>query len=89
MNKTRFSTPKRFFGRSKDRFGEMMEDSHIQRKERSEIDTDFDEIENMRQQVRTRDNHRQLIYRVLSGIGMMIFIYVFLKLAADNIMRAL
>ncbi|MFY0687114.1 MAG: hypothetical protein JXQ90_08120 [Cyclobacteriaceae bacterium] len=85
MNKTRFNTPKRFFGRSKDRFGEMMEDSKIQRRDRNEIETDFDGIEHMRQHVRSRDNYRQLIYRVLSGIGAVVFIYFFLKLAADDL----
>lgn len=81
--------PHRVFEKTKERYGQMMESYASDKKNHNPIETDFQELESIRQQSRDREEKRRFIFRFVTGIFAMIFLYVFLRLINSDLMSIL
>lgn len=81
---SRFHHPKKFFQKTKDRFGPLMEEYHTRVHTENRL-TDFAELEELRNQSRTAESRYDLIYQFFLSGGVLLFIYYFLKLAQEDL----
>jgi hypothetical protein len=82
--KSRYSQKVEIFERTKKKYGEFMED-YGSRKSKDHSQTDFDELESIRNNSRKENFRYQFIFRIMTGIGVILFIYFFLSLAGQDI----
>jgi hypothetical protein len=81
---TRFHNPRKFFERTKDRYGQLMEEYHSQQSICNRT-TDFNELEQLRNQSRTSELRYDRLYQFILSGGLLAFIYYFLKLAQHDL----
>ena len=81
------NSPRNFFGRTKAMFGERMEDyARTARESYPNDQTNFEELEQFRQEKRDSEDKRKFIFRIATVLFGLIFLYVFLRLAARDIL---
>ena len=61
---TNHKQPHRVFEKTKERYGQMMESYATDKKNHNPIETDFQELESIRQQSRDREEKRKIHFQV-------------------------
>jgi hypothetical protein len=81
--------PHRVFEKTKERYGEMMESYARHRQKPDHSETDFKKLEEIRQESRNKEEKRRIVFRFVTGLFALIFLYVFLRLVNSDIISIL